>query len=142
MSQSDTIFSYNGAEYEFDIRDADSAELFEKALDDVKQAEADAPKAGKIADIYRAHCKIIKGFFDTVLGDGAGEKVCTERSNVKTCYDAYVAFLKFVDEQKREFLEVKNTFGKYSNRQRRQAPHTIPAPANAKPGKGGKGGKK
>lgn len=144
MSQAETIFRYNGAEYEFDIRDADDAERYEKAIANMEKTEAATPKEGNISTIYRAQCSMIKTFFDECLGAGAGIAICTTKDNVSVCYQAYLAFVEFAAKQKDDVLGFKNTFAQYSNRSRRMPKQSsvIPAPADARPGRNGKGGKK
>lgn len=122
MSQNiETKFKYNGAEYEFDVRDADDAEKFEAALNAMKEAEKEVPKTGKSSDIIRAQCKMLKDFFDDCLGAGAGVAICTDRSNISAHYAAYEHFLNYIKAQKDDILSAKNTFAKYSNRQQRRA---------------------
>lgn len=116
-----TKFEYNGAEYEFDVRDADCSELFENAVSAMEEDEKNIPKTGKVSDIIRAQCAMIKKFFDGVFGEGAGVAICTEKSNVSVCYDAYEKFLLMVREQKDDITNAKNVFAKYSNRQQRRA---------------------
>ena len=63
MSQNiETKFKYNGAEYDFDVRDADDAEKFEAAINAMKEAEKEVPKTGKTSEIIRAQCKMLKDF--------------------------------------------------------------------------------
>lgn len=112
-----TVFQYNNAEYEFDIRDAEFSEKFENAIELMTEEEKVLPKVGKTSEIIKAQCKMIKDFFDRCLGDNAGISLCTERSNLSVCYDAYEKFLNFVRVQKNDITNVKNTFAKYSNRQ-------------------------
>ena len=121
MSQEvNTIFKSNGAEYEFDMRDADIAEKFENAVEVMREDEKKLPKTGKASDIFRQQCQMIKKFFDNCLGEGAGVAVCTEKSNISTHYEVYEKFLQMVREQKDDVLSAKNTFAKYSNRQQRR----------------------
>lgn len=122
MSQEvNTMFQYNGVKYEFDVRDADASEKFENAVEKMREEEAAISKIGKSSELIRAHCKLIKDFFDRVLEDGAGNAVCTEKNNISICYAAYEAFLEVVRLQRDDILRAKNTFGKYSNRQQRRA---------------------
>lgn len=122
MSQEvNTLFQYNGVEYEVDVRDADTSEKFEDAVEKMKEEEANLPKTGKSSELIRSHCKLIKDFFDRVLGEGAGNAVCTEKSNISLCYAAYEAFLEVVRSQKDDIVRARNTFGKYSNREQRRA---------------------
>lgn len=133
-----TKFCWNGAEYEFDARDADDAERFEAALEQMRKDEEALPKEGKASSLIRGQCSIIKRFFDCVLGDGAAIAICGEKDNYHNCVEPYKAFLEMVKAQKDDILSAKNYFAKYSNRSRR----AIPAPPNARPGKSGKGGGK
>lgn len=122
MSQNiETKFKYNGAEYDFDVRDADDAEKFEAAIDAMKEAEKEVPKTGKTSEIIRAQCKMLKDFFDACLGAGAGVAICTDKSNISAHYAAYEQFLTYIKAQKDDILSAKNTFAKYSNRQQRRA---------------------
>ena len=122
MSQEvNTVFRYNGQEYTFDSRDADDMERFENALDVMKEWEA-KPRVGKASELQRDQCNMLKRFFDDCLGEGAGEKICTEKSNVSLCYDAYTAFLKMVKIQKQSVDQIVNTYRQYSNRQQRRHP--------------------
>ena len=122
MSQNiETTFKYNGAAYEFDVRDADDAEKFEEAINAMSNVEKTLPKTGKSSDIIRAQCNMLKEFFDTCLGEGAGVAVCTEKSNISAHYAAYEQFLLYIKAQKDDILTAKNTFSKNSNRQQRRA---------------------
>lgn len=122
MSQNiETKFKYNGAEYDFDVRDADDAEKFEAAINAMKEAEKEVPKTGKTSEIIRAQCKMLKDFFDGCLGEGAGVAICTDKSNISAHYAAYEHFLNYIKAQKDDILSAKNTFAKYSNRQQRRA---------------------
>lgn len=121
MSQISTTFEYNGVSYEFDIRDADQSEIFENALDAMSAKEKALPKDGKNSQIIRSQCDMLKEFFDDCLGEGAGKAICTEKSNISVCYDAYDAFLDLLRKQKDDVISAKNTFAKYSNREQRRA---------------------
>lgn len=117
MSQkNETIFEYNGYTFEFDIADADDSEKYENAIEVMGEDEKNCPKDGKLSAIYRCQCAFLKRFFDNVLEEGAGKKLCGEKDNVSNCYNAYTAFLDFVSEQRERVLSVKNTISKYSNR--------------------------
>lgn len=117
MSQNkDNIFEYNGYTFEYDLADADDSEKYENAIEIMTAEEKAIPKDGKLSAIYRAQCGLIKHFFDNVLGEGAGNKICGEKDNVSDCYTAYTAFLDFVSAQRDRVLSVKNTISKYSNR--------------------------
>lgn len=116
-----TIFRYNEKEYEFDIADADFSEKYEHAYEFMSETEKNIPKDGKLSDMYRSQCAMIKRFLDDCLEEGAGEALCGERNNITLCYNAYGAFLDFVSAQRESVLSIKNTFSKYSNRAQRRA---------------------
>lgn len=117
MSQErETLFKYNGVEYEFDVSDADDAEKIEKAYKLMTEEEKNIPKTGKSSDMIRRQCKLIKNFLDRTLGTGAGNNLCGEKSNIHKCYSAYEEFLGFVNRQKGEIIAHGNKFKSYSNR--------------------------
>lgn len=116
MSQKENIFEYNGYTFEYDIADADDSEKYEKAIEIMGEEEKALPKTGKLSEIYRAQCGMIKHFFDNVLEEGAGAKICGEKDNVTNCYTAYTTFLDFVAAQRDRVLSVKNTISRYTNR--------------------------
>lgn len=122
MSQNvDTVFKHNGNEYEFDVRDVEFAERMENAVENLRKAEQKLPKTGSSSEIIKAHCKMIKAFFDECLGEGAGTAICTDRSNLSLCYAAYDLFLKFARAQKDDIIASKNLFAATGNRQQRRA---------------------
>lgn len=115
-------FVWNDHEYYFDVRDAEYSELFENAIANMTEAEKNLPKDGKSSVIIRAQCDMLKKFFDECLGEGAGAEICSERSRIDLCYDAYVAFLNIVKSQKNYIIDKGNTFRQYSNREQRRHP--------------------
>lgn len=129
MSQTENIiFRHNDFEGEFDIFDADSAELLEKSMAQLREDEKDLPKTGSISDIVRSQCKWLRDFFDRIFGEGAGTKICGLRDNFNICRDAYVTFLDFVEIQKQAYVNSANAVrSKYSaNRVKRRHPAIAP----------------
>ncbi len=110
-----TVFCYNGTEYSFDVSDAEDAARFENALDVLGKREKEMPKTGKASELVRFQSDMIKEFFDACLGTGAGNAICTERSNVSMCYAAYVAFIDLIRQQKDNIVDMGNTSLKYSS---------------------------
>ena len=109
MSHDELItFNYNGHSFIYDIADADEAERYEAAIKRMGDTEKALPKDGSLSVIYRAQCKYLKTFFDDVLGAGAGVKVCGEKDNITTCYNAYMDFLRFVSKQRDNILDTRN----------------------------------
>ena len=124
MSQISNTFEYNGCKYEFDLRDVDDSEKLEKAMDTLRTAAKTLPKAGKLSAVYKAQCEMIRGFFDTLFGKGAGVKICGERYHVTEHYDAYKAFIDFGTPQRDNITAYNGIFAQYSNRQQRRAAAT------------------
>lgn len=120
--ETSTIFEYNGAEYEFDFGDAENAERYEAAIKQMEADEKALEKSGATSAIIRGQCVFLKRFFDNVLGDGAGNAVCGEKDNIRSCYSAYDEFLSFIRSQNQSLIAFKNNFGKYSNREQRRHP--------------------
>ena len=134
MSQINNTFEYNGVSYEFDIRDAENSEKFEEAVAQMRETDKNLPKTGKLSTIYRATCEMLRNFFDYIFGEGEGVKICGERFHVTAHYDAYKAFLDFVEPQRGNVMSYSGVFSQYSNRQQRRP--------KAHHGKGHKKGKK
>lgn len=123
-----TLFRYNGAEYEFDARDADEVKRMEAAVDQMGAEERDIPKDGRASDMYRAQCDMLKRFFDRILGEGAGVALCTEKNNIAVHYDAYEQFLAFVSAQKDDVVKARQTFRELATRPSQNKAKSISAP--------------
>ena len=85
-----------------------------------------------------AHCTAIKQFFNHCLGDGAGDKICTKKSNITVCYKAYDDFLAFVRKQSDDISSTLDSFKKRAaNRKQRRTAAKAAAkqakPSTAKP---------
>ena len=132
-----TTFEYNGYSFEFDVRDAEDSKKYEDAIENLGKAEENFPKTGKSSDMIIAHCTALKKFFDDCLGTGAGDKVCTKKSNLSVCYKAYDDFLAFVRKQSADISDTLSSFSKRAKnrQQRRQAVKTAAKQAKATPAK-------
>ena len=115
MSQEiNTVFCHNGREYHFDVRDAEDMGRFERALEVLGAREKETPKTGKASEMLKHNADMIKEFFDNCLGSGAGAAVCTEKSNVGLCYDAYMAFIDMVNQQKDSIVNAGDTIRQHT----------------------------
>lgn len=95
----------NGVELQFDLYDADSTEMRKRyfsELEKMKTIEADSKKIQDEQAQVKFLCGRIKGMFDTVFGEGTGEKVCTNRNSLMICMNAYE---KLVHDQIRQDKE-------------------------------------
>lgn len=104
----------NGVEFEIDFTDADLTERFDKACEDVgKKANELANNKENLtpAEGIRQECKIVKDFFDYVLGDGTSQKIFGEKDSLKLCLEAYE---DIVEIRNKQFEEYYNKINKYS----------------------------
>lgn len=118
-----TLFHWNGKEYPFDIRDADDAEKFENASADMTKEAATLEKTGKVSNMIRAQCKLMRDFFVTCFDEQTATEILGEKDNLDKHYAAYTAFCGMVSEQRDYFVRVRNTFSQFSNRQQRRHPN-------------------
>lgn len=93
---------FKDMELDFDIFDADTADLYEEA---VKATRAEATKkAGEsLGDAIRRQCNAVFTFFDTLFGEGFYRELFGSRTNLIECIGTFRDFIKAVDDQKAEF---------------------------------------
>lgn len=101
-----TVWSWGGCEYDFDVSDAACAEALAKAVGNMGGAEY-TDGAG-VAELIRIHCRLISGFFDTLFGEGAGETICGKAKNARLYSEAYIDFICFVNYQISSMMKLKN----------------------------------
>lgn len=102
-------FTFNGVEKNFDLGSVADNKRFETAVRNMQEEEPKLPKTGYTSEVMAAQIQMLKKFFDTVFGEGAGTELCGE-DNLNTAYEAYEAFLIFVSSQKNAMLN-KRRFG-------------------------------
>ena len=102
----------NGVELDIDFTDADILERIEKGSKEVYD-KADELKDSTVspAEGIRQECKIVKDFFDYVLGDGTSKKIFGDKDSLKMCLEAYEDIVQIRDEQ---FNDYYNKINKYS----------------------------
>jgi len=90
---------FRDMELDFDIFNADDAELYEQAA---KEAQKTAVKkqGETLADAIRRQCRGVFQFFDTLFGDGFHRELFGERTNLMECIGAFREFVQLVDEQR------------------------------------------
>ena len=111
-------WNWNGTEYPFDISESESMARMCEGLNalrgDIGMLGGEAVSA---SDTLREQCQIIRRFFDTVFGEGAGEAVCGEAYSADAHTTAYMEFILFVNAQVSAFREkVAAVEEKYMNR--------------------------
>jgi len=123
------MLEFRGQELDFDIFDADQAELYEDALRRV-QAECSkgAPNEGLAAGIRR-QCAVVFDFFDDLFGDRFHREIFGDKTNLDACLGAFKEFTSLVDSQKSTLREKYGMgAGAAPNRAaRRAAARRVPA---------------
>lgn len=91
------------------------------------EAEQNVPVVGKNSDIIRAQCSCFYVFFDTLFGDGAGERILCGKNSIKLCTEAAESLLDF---ETAETKKLDDKYDKYVPHQNttQQFPHPQPQP--------------
>lgn len=122
---------FRNIEVDFDIYDADTAEVYEGAVQTV--LESAVPKEGEsLADGIRRQCNTVFAFFDTLFGDGFHKELFGQRTNMMECLQAFKEFLELVSKQREQLTaltaEIQSTQTAAPNRAaRRAAPRRLPS---------------
>ena len=77
----------NGLEFSFSALNADDLDRLEAAQEHMKQADATERRRAKtgIADAIRGQCRLVMGFLDELLGEGASARLGLTGSDFKAC---------------------------------------------------------
>ena len=97
-----TIWEYNGSQFELDLTDLEFAERYEKSLANLQEREKNRTKDGSLSDRIREYDKMIRGLFDDIFGEGAGDAVLGAKISTKNCDIAFDSMLEFVLKQQEE----------------------------------------
>lgn len=97
-----TVWEYNGSSFELDLSDLDFAESYEVALANLQKREKNRSKDGRLSDRIREYDAMIRGLFDDLFGEGAGDAVLGETRNTANCDAAFDSLLEFVVAQQEE----------------------------------------
>ena len=62
------------------------------------------------AEGIRQECKIVKDFFDYVLGDGASKKIFGDKNSLRDCLQAFEDLINERDRQLNNFKKVVNKY--------------------------------
>ena len=119
MAEINTIWTYNGQEFELDMNDLDDLRRYDAALK--AQRPAFNPGQTEIAPVIE-YCDGMRRLFDTLFGDGTADKLLGDTKKT-TDYDAvYESFLDFLNAQTKEIAERRQKMlNKYKpNREQRR----------------------
>ena len=89
-----TIWKWNDVELEIDMEDVEFQERYEKAFEVMEDEEKKVKKIGKLSEMTRAYCDMFYHMFDSIFGEGTGDKLLGGKKNSRIVDDCYESFLK------------------------------------------------
>ena len=90
-----SLWKFGDFEAVVDFTDADFLDALDEAKAAMHEAEQNVPVVGKNSDIIRAQCSCFYVFFDTLFGDGAGERILCGKNSIKLCNEAAESLFDF-----------------------------------------------
>ena len=120
------MFTVNGKELDYDIFDADKADVYEKAMNTVSEKMATLEKekdSMSFAKAIRAQCETVAECFDTLFGGGAAAGIFDGTLNLKLALQSFQELVDGINEKKKEIEQMaKAAKAKYGgNRAARRA---------------------
>lgn len=106
-----TIWKWDDVELEIDLEDVDFQERYEKAFETMMEEEKKVKNIGKLSEMTRAYCDMFYHMFDTVFGEGTGDKLLKGKRNSRVVDDCYESFLKACKQE--VVLSNKNRVSRY-----------------------------
>lgn len=82
-------FVINGVELEFDLLEADNADVFEKATNDIIVAQKNAEGVRSLGDGIRVVCEAVNVFIDMLFGDGTSYEIFGDSVNLRETTQIY-----------------------------------------------------
>lgn len=116
-----SLWKFGDFEADVDFTDADFLDAIEDAKAAMHEEQKNVPVVGKNSDIIRAQCACFYVFFDTLFGEGAGERILRGKNSIMLCNEAAESLLAF-EKAKANAFESK--YGKYEPN--RNAPQQFP----------------
>lgn len=92
---------FRDLEVEFNIFDADDAEVYELAIKKVQDGAKKEPNE-TLSGAIRRQCNNVFTFFDDLFGEDFHKDIFGETTNLLECVSAFSDFVKGIDEQKKE----------------------------------------
>ena len=90
---------FRDMELDFDIFDAETADAYEAAAKNARDAAVKKP-GETLGDAIRRQCAAVFNFFDDLFGDGFHKELFGEKTNLLECIGTFRDFVKAVDAQK------------------------------------------
>lgn len=101
----------NGIELDFALYDAANVKMRQRYFDELNKMRTvsqEIPEGATEKEQTEYLCNRIKKMFDSVFGEGTGEKVCGTNSNLLVCMDAYDQLVSEQIRQNKEYESIMN----------------------------------
>lgn len=101
----------NGVELDFTLYDSANVEMRQRYFEELNKMRTisqDVPKEATEKAQTEYLCNRVKQMFDSVFGEGTGEKVCGTNSNLLVCMDAYDQLVSEQIRQNKEYESIMN----------------------------------
>lgn len=101
----------NGVELDFTLYDSANAEMKQRYFEELNKMRAvsqEIPKEATEKEQTEYLCSRVKRMFDSVFGEGTGERVCGTTSNLLVCMDAYDQLVSEQIRQNKEYESIMN----------------------------------
>lgn len=95
---------------DIDIYDADTAERYENALNEVVRRSENI-QGQTTAAVIREQCETVFNFFNELFGEGTDKQIFGDKVNLMTCIKAFESVVSQIDMQKEEAEKI---ISKYS----------------------------
>lgn len=96
----------NGVELEFDVYEADNAELYQNETEKIIKICEKLKDNEDMAKAIRVQCKAIFDFVDALFGKDKHKELFGESVNLKTCAKVYADINSAIASDKEEMLEI------------------------------------
>ena len=120
------MMKFRGMELDFDIYDADTAELYEAAVDRFAAENAREVSGESLSEGIRRRCGTVFEFFDTLFGEGFHKELFGGKTNLGECIDVFAEFKDLVNGQAAAMAERAKKYAP-DRAERRAAAHLRPA---------------
>lgn len=85
------ILNLNGSDVEIDFFEVGVLQRYQKAVDDLKVARISRENTD---EVIKSYCDAVYTFFDTLLGEGAANKIFHGKYNMKICINCLTICLR------------------------------------------------
>lgn len=102
----------NGAEVDFDILDAETADAFEEMLKNVAEISMEELQKERPGDAIRMMFDVIFKGCEKLFGEGMGATICGTRPNMRAALNTLSKLRESQDKQIREIEKMSNSVTK------------------------------